>query len=68
MLNFVISVYYRYIHMQDLLRFLGDDEAEKAMEIIEGIPASYKISKRDLRNWVVRIWDYTNFYMITGCI
>ncbi|KAL1811620.1 hypothetical protein ACET3Z_021685 [Daucus carota] len=43
----------KYIHMQDLLRFLGENEAERAMEIIEGIPASNKISKRDLRNWVV---------------
>ncbi|KAK1360560.1 Mechanosensitive ion channel protein [Heracleum sosnowskyi] len=43
----------KYIYMQDLLRFLGDDEAEKAMEIIEGTPASYKISKKDLGNWVV---------------
>ncbi|KAL8098409.1 mechanosensitive ion channel protein 8-like [Apium graveolens] len=43
----------KYIHMQDLLRFLGDQEAERAMETIEGIPGSYKISKKDLRNWVV---------------
>lgn len=40
--------------MQDLLRFLRSDEAMKAMAVIEGSSDSEKISRTDLKNWVVR--------------
>lgn len=40
--------------MDDLLRFLGRDEATKAMGILQGSSESERISKTDLKNWVVR--------------
>ncbi|WOH03820.1 hypothetical protein DCAR_0623220 [Daucus carota subsp. sativus] len=43
----------KYIYMSDLLRFLGEEEAMKAMAILEGSSDSDRISKKDLKNWVV---------------
>ncbi|CAN1845411.1 Mechanosensitive ion channel protein 5 [Linum perenne] len=43
----------RFIYFDDLLRFLQEDEATKAMNIFDGAQESQKISKSCLKNWVV---------------
>ncbi|KAJ6333219.1 hypothetical protein OIU77_009143 [Salix suchowensis] len=43
----------RYIYLDDLMRFMQDDEAAKTMSLFEGAPESKKISKKCLKNWVV---------------
>ncbi|CAN0925408.1 Mechanosensitive ion channel protein 4 [Linum grandiflorum] len=43
----------RYIYFEDLLRFMEEDEATKAMSFFEGASESQKISKSCLKNWVV---------------
>ncbi|KAF7841348.1 mechanosensitive ion channel protein 6-like [Senna tora] len=43
----------RYIHMEDLMRFMQPDEAEKTMNLFEGASETGKISKSALKNWVV---------------
>lgn len=39
--------------MDDLMRFMREDEAIKAMSLFEGASESQKISKSSLKNWVV---------------
>ena len=41
--------------MQDLMRFLREDEALKTMSVMDGSSESERISKSTLKNWVVRI-------------
>lgn len=41
--------------MEDLMRFLREEEALKTMNLFEGASESKKISKSSLKNWVVRI-------------
>jgi hypothetical protein len=36
------------------MRFMQEDEASKAMSLFEGASESNKISKKCLKNWVVR--------------
>ncbi|CAH8255535.1 unnamed protein product [Arabidopsis lyrata] len=43
----------RYIYMEDFMRFLSEDESERAMDLFEGASESHKISKSCLKNWVV---------------
>ncbi|KAJ9183037.1 hypothetical protein P3X46_006956 [Hevea brasiliensis] len=43
----------RYIYLEDILRFMQEDEALKAMSLFEGAYESKKISKSCLKNWVV---------------
>ncbi|KAK4258459.1 hypothetical protein QN277_004906 [Acacia crassicarpa] len=43
----------RFIYLEDLLRFMQEDEAEKTMDLFEGASESGKISKSALKNWVV---------------
>ncbi|KAI4297810.1 hypothetical protein L6164_037675 [Bauhinia variegata] len=43
----------RCIYLEDLMRFMRDDEAVKAMNLFEGASDSGKISKSALKNWVV---------------
>ncbi|KFK35724.1 hypothetical protein AALP_AA4G028700 [Arabis alpina] len=43
----------RYIYMEDFMRFLSEDESERAMSLFEGASESHKISKSCLKNWVV---------------
>ncbi|KAF3443612.1 hypothetical protein FNV43_RR13300 [Rhamnella rubrinervis] len=46
--------YFRmHIYLQDLMRFMRDDEALKTMTLFEGASESRKISKASLKNWVV---------------
>ncbi|CAG7882566.1 hypothetical protein BRARA_C03539 [Brassica rapa] len=44
----------RYIHMEDFLRFLSEEESERAMALFEGASESLRISKSCLKNWVVK--------------
>ncbi|CAK7351827.1 unnamed protein product [Dovyalis caffra] len=43
----------RYIYRDDIMRFMQEDEAIKAMSLFEGASESNKISKKCLKNWVV---------------
>ncbi|KFK38832.1 hypothetical protein AALP_AA3G166200 [Arabis alpina] len=44
----------RYIYLEDFLRFLCEEESERAMTLFEGDSESHKISKSCLKNWVVK--------------
>lgn len=57
---------FRYIYLEDFLRFLSEEESERAMALFEGASESNRISKSCLKNWVVsfkfvmsRIFSYT---------
>ncbi|XP_050234267.1 mechanosensitive ion channel protein 6-like [Mercurialis annua] len=43
----------KYIYLQDLMRFMREDEASKSMSCFEGTSESSRISKSSLKNWVV---------------
>nr|DAD41733.1 TPA_asm: hypothetical protein HUJ06_016056 [Nelumbo nucifera] len=43
----------KYIYLEDLMRFLREDEASKTMSLFEGATESKRISKSALKNWVV---------------
>ncbi|XP_062107217.1 mechanosensitive ion channel protein 6-like [Humulus lupulus] len=43
----------KYIYIEDLMRFMREDEAEKAMSLFEGATETQRISKSSLKNWVV---------------
>ncbi|PIM97248.1 putative mechanosensitive ion channel [Handroanthus impetiginosus] len=43
----------KFIYLEDLMRFLPEDEALKTLNIVEGSSESEKISKSSLKNWVV---------------
>ncbi|KAE8653825.1 Mechanosensitive ion channel protein 4 [Hibiscus syriacus] len=43
----------RFIYLEDIERFLQEDEALKTMSLFEGASESKKISKKALKNWVV---------------
>ncbi|XP_023512518.1 mechanosensitive ion channel protein 6-like isoform X2 [Cucurbita pepo subsp. pepo] len=43
----------KYIYLEDLMRFMVEDEASKTMSLFEGASESRKISKSSLKNWVV---------------
>lgn len=42
-----------FIYLEDLMRFMREDEALKAMRPFEGANENKGISKRALKNWVV---------------
>ncbi|KAL0717216.1 hypothetical protein Bca4012_066538 [Brassica carinata] len=44
----------RYIHLDDFLRFLSEEESERAMALFEGASETLRISKSCLKNWVVK--------------
>ncbi|ESQ48495.1 hypothetical protein EUTSA_v10020041mg [Eutrema salsugineum] len=44
----------RYIYLEDFLRFLSEEEADRAMALFEGVSESQRISKSCLKNWVVK--------------
>ncbi|KAI4367242.1 hypothetical protein MLD38_023004 [Melastoma candidum] len=46
----------KFIYLEDLLRFLREDEALRAMNLFEGACDSQKISKSCLKNWVVNVF------------
>ncbi|KAJ9153458.1 hypothetical protein P3X46_026893 [Hevea brasiliensis] len=43
----------RHIYLEDIMRFMQEDEALKTMGLFEGASESKKISKSCLKNWVV---------------
>ncbi|CAA2986613.1 mechanosensitive ion channel 6-like [Olea europaea subsp. europaea] len=43
----------KFIYQKDLMRFMREDEALKAMRLFEGANENKGISKRALKNWVV---------------
>ncbi|XP_022735053.1 mechanosensitive ion channel protein 6-like [Durio zibethinus] len=43
----------KYIYLEDIERFLQEDEALKTMSLFEGASESRRISKKALKNWVV---------------
>ncbi|XVF18509.1 hypothetical protein REPUB_Repub11eG0028200 [Reevesia pubescens] len=43
----------KYIYLEDIERFLLEDEALKSMSLFEGASESRRISKKALKNWVV---------------
>lgn len=43
----------KYIYLEDLTRFMREDEATKTMSLFEGASENQKISKTALKNWVV---------------
>ncbi|KAF5728240.1 mechanosensitive ion channel protein 6 [Tripterygium wilfordii] len=42
-----------YIYLEDIMRFMREEEALKAMSLFEGASESMKISKSALKDWVV---------------
>ncbi|XP_047327192.1 mechanosensitive ion channel protein 5-like [Impatiens glandulifera] len=49
----VAMVRSRFIYLEDLMRFMREEEAMKTMKLIEGSNESKGISKSTLKNWVV---------------
>ncbi|XP_052177664.1 mechanosensitive ion channel protein 6-like [Diospyros lotus] len=43
----------KFIYLDDVMRFMQQDEALRTMALLEGSPDSDKISKATLKNWVV---------------
>ncbi|KAL3505446.1 hypothetical protein ACH5RR_035287 [Cinchona calisaya] len=43
----------KFIHLEDLMRFMREDEALKTIRLFEGANEGKGISKRALKNWVV---------------
>ncbi|CDY54426.1 BnaCnng26940D [Brassica napus] len=43
----------KHIYIDDLIRFLREDEAMKTMSLFEGAPETRRISKSALKNWLV---------------
>ncbi|XP_021862842.2 mechanosensitive ion channel protein 5-like [Spinacia oleracea] len=43
----------RYIYLDDILRFMKEDEALRTMGLFEGAIENERISKKSLKNWVV---------------
>ncbi|KAL2254914.1 mechanosensitive ion channel protein 6 [Sesamum indicum] len=43
----------KLIYLEDLMRFLQEEEALKTLQLVEGSAESEKISKASLKNWVV---------------
>ncbi|KAE8775301.1 Mechanosensitive ion channel protein 5 [Hordeum vulgare] len=43
----------KHIYLSDLMRFMRQEEAVKAMDLFEGAKENNRVSKRSLKNWVV---------------
>ncbi|XP_010540142.1 PREDICTED: mechanosensitive ion channel protein 6 [Tarenaya hassleriana] len=43
----------KFIYMEDIMRFMPEDEAMKTLSLFEGASESNRISKSSLKNWVV---------------
>ncbi|GAB2267811.1 hypothetical protein Dimus_002787 [Dionaea muscipula] len=43
----------RHIYLEDLMRFMQEDVAQKTLSLFEGATETEKISKSSLKNWVV---------------
>ncbi|KAK6939022.1 Mechanosensitive ion channel MscS [Dillenia turbinata] len=44
----------KYIHVEDLERFLGEDKASRAMDLMCGVEGQHRISKSTFKKWVER--------------
>ncbi|KAI3945874.1 hypothetical protein MKW98_023148 [Papaver atlanticum] len=51
--NNVAKPHSKFIHLEDIMRFMRDEEAEKTMNQFEGAIETDKISKKSTKNWVV---------------
>ncbi|XP_076935322.1 mechanosensitive ion channel protein 6-like [Bidens hawaiensis] len=47
----------KHIYIEDLMRFLGNDEALKTFRLFDGASETRGISKRALKNWVVNAFQ-----------
>ncbi|XP_028112012.1 mechanosensitive ion channel protein 6-like [Camellia sinensis] len=52
-LPFFAEPTFRFIYLEDVLRFMLEDEALKTMSPLGGSPESEKISQSSLKNWAV---------------
>lgn len=43
----------KYIYLEDLMRFMKEDEALKTMSLFEGATETKRVNKSSLKNWVV---------------
>ncbi|TVU11677.1 hypothetical protein EJB05_45277, partial [Eragrostis curvula] len=43
----------KYIYLSDLMRFMSQEEAIKAMNLFQGAQEQKRVSKKSLKNWVV---------------
>ncbi|XP_073292804.1 mechanosensitive ion channel protein 6-like [Primulina huaijiensis] len=43
----------KFVYLNDLMRFMREEEALKTLNVVEGSTESEKISKASLKNWVV---------------
>jgi hypothetical protein len=50
--------------LSDLMRFMRQEEAVKAMDLFEGAQEHSRVSKRSLKNWVVMI---LSLHLIVWC-
>ncbi|XP_076901451.1 mechanosensitive ion channel protein 8-like [Bidens hawaiensis] len=46
----------RFIYLEDLMRFLREDEAIKTMSLLVASPEDEKVGKTALKNWVVSVF------------
>ncbi|PWA94531.1 mechanosensitive ion channel MscS [Artemisia annua] len=46
----------KFIYMDDLMRFLREDEAIKTMSLLVASPEDERVGKRALKNWVVNVF------------
>ncbi|XWS40238.1 hypothetical protein CRYUN_Cryun18bG0123100 [Craigia yunnanensis] len=46
----------KFIYLEDLMRFMREDEALRTMSIFEGASEKRRISKSSLKNWVVNAY------------
>ncbi|RZC66818.1 hypothetical protein C5167_010506 [Papaver somniferum] len=51
--NNVAKPYSKFIHLEDIMRFMKEEEAEKTMNQFEGAIETNRVSKKSLKNWVV---------------
>ncbi|KAA0040324.1 mechanosensitive ion channel protein 6-like [Cucumis melo var. makuwa] len=47
---------YKYIYLDDLMRFMREDEVLKTTSLFEGAAENRRISKSVLKNWVVNVF------------
>ncbi|XP_010943497.4 mechanosensitive ion channel protein 6-like [Elaeis guineensis] len=43
----------KYIYLEDLMRFMREDEALKTMSFFEGAQEKQRVSRKSLKNWVI---------------
>ncbi|EHA8587648.1 mechanosensitive ion channel protein 6-like [Cocos nucifera] len=43
----------KYIYLEDLMRFMREDEALKTMSFFEGAQENHRVSRKALKNWVI---------------